>query len=260
MQSTIPSLAQTMRAAPEQLARFERAAATAPYEDKGVLFSEMLFVLAAVAHLRQGRLFESGRARGVSTSLLGRCFPDAQIVSVEFDAHSPDVPVAAAHLQAVKNVDCLFGDAQQLLPARVREGDIVLIDGPKHHRALRLAFRLLRDQRPAAVFIHDAHLGSCERDFLTRHVPTAFYSDHLEFVARYRHLDGPCWELRKHLGSEDFPVPGQFRGQASSYGPTFACLPWSPTVPCSQWLTRLVFAGFQHRLRNSLAKVTGRRR
>lgn len=256
MQSGTVSLNQTMAAAPVLLPQFERAAAQAPYEDKGVLFSEMFFVLASVAHLRPARVFESGRARGVSTWLLGACFPESQIVSVEFDEQSPDVPVARSHLQGVKNVECIFGDAQKLLPTRVQEGDVVLIDGPKHFRALRLAFRLLAEQRPAAVFIHDCHLGSCERDFLALHVPGAFYSDDAAYVTSHRHLDNKCWDLRKNFGSGDFPSPGLFRGRPSSYGPTFACLPGTalPSGPRLRW--QLFFAGLQHRLRNSLAKAT----
>lgn len=258
MQGNIVSLAQTMAAAPPLLPQFERAAAQAPYEDKGVLFSEMFFVLAAVAHLRPARIFESGRARGVSTWLLGNCFPESQIVSVEFDAQSADVPIAKRHLQGLKNVECLFGDAQKLLPERVQAGDVVLIDGPKHFRALRLAFRLLRERRPAAVFIHDCHLGSCERDFLAPHVPGTFYSDDAAYVAGYRHLDDKCWDLRKGLGTGDFPSPGLFRGLASSYGPTFACLPGNLQLSGPGLSLRLFLAGIQHRLHNSMAKASGR--
>lgn len=251
MESNPISQEKAMAAAPELLARFKSAVASAPYEDKGVLFSEMFFLLASVAHLKPKRIFESGRARGVSTFLLGACFPESQIVSVEFDAKSKDVPIAAVNLQSTNNVECLFGDAQKILPERVRKGDVVVIDGPKHFRALRLAFRLLRDQRPAAVLIHDCHLGSCERDFLSAHVPTAFYSDDAAFVERYRELDSKCWELRKGLGCEDFPVPGQFRGQTSSYGPTFACIAQSEALNVSWLLVRLFFAGIWHRLRRA---------
>jgi len=259
MQRTRLGLDQTLAAAPELLPAFQPVAAAAPYEDKGVLFSEMFFVLASVAHLRPRRIFESGRARGVSTCLLGQGIPGCQIVSVECDAQSPVVPVAAANLSGMKHVECLFGDAQRLLPARVQPGDVVVIDGPKHFRALRLALRLLRDQRPAAVFIHDCHLGSVERDFLGPHVPTAFYSDQSTFVDRYRFLDEKCWALRKQLGSDDFPFPGQFRGKPSSYGPTFACLLQAYALPCSQLLARAAFAGLRHRLQNSLAKLAGKR-
>ena len=260
MQSTRLGLEQTLTAAPELLPRFERAVGDAPYEDKGVLFSEMFFLLASVAHLRPQRIFESGRARGVSTYLLGACFPESQIVSVEFDAQSSDVPVAAANLRGMKHIECLFGDAQRLLPARVGAGDGVVIDGPKHFRALRLAFRLLRDQQPGAVFIHDCHLGSCERGFLAPNVPTAFYSDQQMFVDRYRDLDSKCWALRKNLGSEDFPVPYQFRGKPSSYGPTFACLPQTDALRCSRLLTHVFFASLWHRLRASVAKQAAARR
>ncbi len=250
------TLDNTLANAPAALQEFERRAAQAPYEEKGVLFSEVFFLHAAVAPLQPRRVFESGRARGVSTYLLGACFPESEIVSIEFDRTSPDVAIAAANLRQSENVQCLFGDAQQMLPTIVKPGDVVVIDGPKHFRALRLAFRLLCQQKPAAVFIHDCFLGSCERTFLAKGVPGVFFSDDAEFVRRYRHLDEKCWALRKDLASDEFRVPYVCQGQSSSYGPTFACIPYDPSLNYFALKFRLLFAGFSHRLRKSLAKAT----
>ena len=244
----------TLANAPLLLSEFERRTAAAPYEEKGVLFSEVFFLMAAVAQLKPTRLFESGRARGVSTYWLGACFPDSEIVSIEYDPTSRDVAFAAANLHASKNVQCLFGDAQKLLPTLVKPGDVVVIDGPKHFRALRLAFRLLCQHQPSAVFIHDCFQGSCERTFLERGIPGVFFSDDAEFVQRYRGLDEPCWALRKDLVSDEFRVPYVSHGSTSSYGPTFACIPFSPSLNYSVLRTQLFFAGLRHRLRNSLSK------
>ena len=240
--------------APAALDAFKGRTASAPYEEKGVLFSEVFFLQAAVAHLHPRRICESGRARGVSTYLLGVCFPEAEIVSIEYDRTSPDVGIAAANLRHSKNVQCLFGDAQQMLPELVKPGDVVVIDGPKHFRALRLAFRILCQQQPAAVFIHDCFLGSCERNFLQQGVPGVFFSDDAEFVKRYGHLDEKCWALRKDLAGDEFRVPYLCQGRSSSYGPTFACIPYSPSLNYPVLKFRLFFAGLFHRLRKSWAK------
>lgn len=240
--------------APAALQEFERRTVSAPYEEKGVLFSEVFFLHASVVHLKPPRIFESGRARGVSTYLLGVCFPTSEIISIEYDRASPDVAIAAANLRELKNVQCRFGDAQRLLPGEVKPGDVVVVDGPKHFRALRLAFRLLCQQQPAAVFIHDCYQGSCERTFLDKGVPGVFFSDDAEFVRRYRHLDEKCWALRNNLANDEFRVPYICQGRNSSYGPTFACIPYSPSLNYSVLSTRLFFAGLFHRLRKSLAK------
>jgi hypothetical protein len=242
------SLPNTLAQAPRVIAEFESKIAGAPYESKGVLFSEMLFVMAALAETKPARIFESGRARGVSTYVLAACFPGSEIVSVEFDQHSEDVPIAQKNLAAFKHVKCLFGDARQLLPAMVQHGDVVIIDGPKHFRALRLAFNLLRDQKPGAVFIHDCHLGSVERDFLSQAVPQAFYSDDAEFVKRYEYLDTACWTQRKGVTTTDFPSPYLYHGRQSSYGPTFGCIPGSADLNYSGLAVRLFWAGLRHRL------------
>ena len=241
--------------APAALQEFERRTAQAPYEEKGVLFSEIFFLQAAVGYLQPRRICESGRARGVSTYLLGVCFPEAEIVSIEYDRMSPDVAIAAANLRQSKNVQCLFGDAQQMLPEIVKPGDVVVIDGPKHFRALRLAFRLLCQRQPAAVFIHDCFQGSCERTFLEKGVPGVFFSDDAGFVRLYCHLDEKCWALRKGLASEEFPVPYACQGRSSSYGPTFACIPFSRSLNYPVLKLRLLFAGLSHRLCKSLAKA-----
>ena len=56
--------------------------------------------------------------------------------------------IAAERLRESGNVECRFGDSLLLLPELVEAGDVVLIDGPKDFRALKLAFRLLRGGKP----------------------------------------------------------------------------------------------------------------
>ncbi|HSD44297.1 MAG TPA: hypothetical protein VLD36_20835, partial [Burkholderiales bacterium] len=212
------SLANTvLTRAAESVDEFERLVADVPYERKGVLFSEMLFVRAILGRLAWTRILESGRARGQSTHLLAVCFPDREIISIEKDPGSPDVPVAAARLAPFANVKLMFCDAMQRLPELMQCGDAVVIDGPKGLRAIRLALKLLRTGKPSAVFVHDCGRGTEERAFLERHMPGVLYSDAAEFVDRYGYLDARCAEA-------DTAIVRGGAESARSYGPTFACL------------------------------------
>ena len=171
------------------LPRYLEATEGLVHEKKGIRRSEMFFLYALVAGLNPVRIIESGRARAQSTLVLARLFPGASIVSLESDPASPDVTVAAERLRQCDNVDCRFGDSLLLLPKLVEAGDVVLIDGPKDFRALKLAFRLLRSGKPLAVFVHDLWLGSPARRFVDRYLPSALLSDDPGWVQRYASLD-----------------------------------------------------------------------
>src|SRR4029077_12911695 len=165
------------------------ATAGLSHEKKGIRRSELFFFYASVAGLNPGRIIGSGRARAQSNLVLARLVPEASIVSLESDPASPDVTVAAERLRQCSNVDCRFGDSLLLLPKLVEAGDVVLIDGPKDFRALKLAFRLLRSSKPLAVFVHDLWLGSPARRFVDRYLPSALLSDNPGWVQRYASLD-----------------------------------------------------------------------
>ncbi len=244
----------TLAASQRLLPEYQRRIANAPYEDKGVLFSEILFVWAAMEAINPPRVLESGRARGVSTYLLSVCFDKAKIISVEYDRNSADVPIAAENLRKRANVEMRFGDATELLPELASAGDAVVIDGPKHFRGLRLAFAVLERCKPAAVFIHDVFVGSVERNFLTANAPGAFYSDDPAFVKQCAFLDARCWEMRKKIGGDEFPEPYLSYGKQSSYGPTFACIPYDASIPFAQIRLRLLLSGFWHRFSRSVSK------
>jgi len=224
---------------------YVRAVADIPYERKGVLFSEVLFVCAALGSEPPPRMIESGRARGQSTHLLAAALPNTEILSVERDPHSADVPVATARLAPYKNVRLLFGDAMRMVPELVEEGDAVLIDGPKGYRALRLAFDVLARRRPRAVFIHDSGIGTHERSFLGKHVPRAVYSDARPFVERYASLDAACVALDPDVARLD-------RADGRSYGPTVACIPYDATQDYAALRRRAQFEGMVARLRSRL--------
>ena len=171
------------------LPRYLEATDGLSHEPKGIRRSELFFFYALVAPLHPARIVESGRARAQSTLVLARLFPEASIVSLESDAASPDAKIAAERLRNCRNVECRFGDSLLLLPQLVQAGDVVLIDGPKDFRALKLAFRLLRSGKPRVVFVHDLWLGSPARPFVDRCLPSALLSDAPEWVQHYAPLD-----------------------------------------------------------------------
>ena len=208
------ALNEVLAAAPRLLPLYRERTAAISREEKGIRASEMFFLFAAVADLAPTRLVESGRARAQSTLVLSALFPDAQIISVESDPRSPDVAVAAERLRDRSNVVLRFGDSRTLLPEIVRAGDVVLIDGPKDFRAVKLALGLLQKQMPVAVFVHDLWRGSPARRFVDRSLPSAFLSDAAEWVRAYAALDF------SGENSVDVPV-----GARVVYGATMGCLP-----------------------------------
>jgi len=192
----------------------------------GIWESEMFLFYAAIYPLRPKQVLESGRARGKSTLILARCFPEARVISVELNSQAPNAAAAEAKLASYSNVELLYGDSREVMARRLQNGDAVLIDGPKGFRALKLALQLLSSGKPCAVFIHDCPPGSPVRDFLVRHWPGVFFGDDPLF-RRFQVLD----EGRDPL------EPSRKRG----YG-IFAILPPRPR-PCFWWLRlRLFFA------------------
>jgi len=186
----------------------------------GIWESEMLLFYATVRPFAPKQILESGRARGKSTLVLAHCFPEARIVSVEYDRQSENAAAAEAKLKSCPNVELLYGDSRKILRQRLQIGDAVLIDGPKDFRALKLAVDLLRTGKPSTVFIHDFPTGSPQRKFVERNFPKAFFGD------------DPLFQRFQSLDSERDPRPNPQR----RYG-IFVCLP--PRLPTPYFLLRL---------------------
>jgi hypothetical protein len=225
----IPSLTKTAVAdrAAGLLLQYRAAIAGVPPEAGfgGIWESEMFLFYAAVRPYAPRHILESGRARGKSTLILARCFPDARIVSVEFDRHSENANAAEAKLKPYSNVELLYGDSREILPQRIQAGDAVLIDGPKDFRALRLALQLLCTGKPCAVFIHDFPPNSLWRKFVEHNWPDSFFGD------------DPAFERFQNLDDERDPRENPRR----RYG-IFCCLPRELPVPYWQLRLRLFVA------------------
>jgi hypothetical protein len=158
------------------------------YERKGILYSEMFFLYISSLNSQPKRIIESGRARGQSTLILSTIFPKCEIISIEHDQNSEDVKIAAQRLKKQKNIKLLFGDATKLLPEILENGtsDIVLIDGPKEYKAIRLALDILKFENVKKIFIHDMLNGSPERNFLENHIQSISCSDQ-PIIAKHTH-------------------------------------------------------------------------
>lgn len=212
------------RVAPAELDSYRLRVADIPYEAKGILYSEMFFFDLCARAAGARRILESGRARGQSTLLLSACFPDRPIISLEHDPHSPDVAIAAARLAGRTNIELRFGDATRILPRITRPGDVVIIDGPKGYRGLRLALRLLAQGNASLVFLHDVGRRSPERRLVEAHLPDTLYSDDPRFARLAHVLDAPACDT----------IPAELRwgeeGAPGGYGYTLACLQRSPNA------------------------------
>lgn len=195
---------------------------------RGVHFSEIFFIKLALGKLSPFQIVESGRALGISTALLSRCYPETSVVSIEHDLRSPDTKAALEYLRDYSNVSCIFGDSRQLLPELTQTGDVVVIDGPKGLRALKLAFKVIKQSKPRFVFIHDSPRGSPIRKFMEKHIPDAIYSDDPEFLSRAAYLDTYLPEEERGKWKDASSQPDEI------YGGTFSCIPCDMYSP-STW-------------------------
>ncbi|MHC4158903.1 MAG: hypothetical protein ACYSSO_07465 [Planctomycetota bacterium] len=253
------TLAHTLTNADKIITEYEKQIKNIPYEEKGVLFSELLFLLAATSSLEPKQVLESGRARGQSTYILGLCIPESKVISIERNSTSPDALVAESRLKNVTNVYTLYGDARVLLPALIELGDIVIIDGPKGFRAIRLALTLLRTGNASCVFVHDIYKSLPERRFIEQNISDAFFSDDEQFTERFSHLDKLCWDT---INGNDLSgwQPYYFKGaKQQSYGPTLACIPYNQNCPYGRLLAKLVWEGCFARMRRSIRKKLSHR-
>lgn len=222
------------------LPEFRAAIEAMPAHERGpgIFVSEIFFFYCLVQPMKPQRILESGRDLGGSTLMLAHCFPNARIVSVEFEAASPRAATALNKLAPYSNVECLFGDSRELLPRLLETNDPILIDGPKEFRALKLALRLLGTRKPSVVFMHDFGAGTPWREFLDRFWPGAFFSDHPAFLRRFGSLDD--------VGAAARPT-------------TFACLPSNLPASYHTLLSKIVLSRAMSLAPSKARRIFGKR-
>jgi hypothetical protein len=239
----------TLARAGEFVVEFERLVGDVDPVERGIAVSEALFVFATVADLRPRQIIESGRALGQSTYLLARCFPGTPVISIESNPSHPDAEPALERLRGLANVACLFGDSRVLLPELALPGDVVIIDGPKRFRALKLAYKVMRRRQPALVFIHDCQRGTPFRRFLEARLPWSFFSDDHRFVQEYCRLDRYLDEAEIRRWSDP-----DHRPQGESYAGTFGCIAGRSGFPGLRAMSEVAVARLASNVADSFSK------
>ena len=177
--------------------------------------------------------------------ILAKIFPEAEIISIEHDKNSPDVQVAKERLQGYKNVQLLFGDATQMLPELLEGGsnDVVLIDGPKGFRGLRLAIRLLGSGFVNQVFVHDTSSETEDRIFLEKYLPDTLYSDNPTLASQTYKLD--------YIDNIQLSENQKF-SEGRPYGFSLACINAKHDFPTNRLLLATRWYQFFNRLKRKL--------
>lgn len=244
------NIAKTMANAANLVERFEEITQDLDYQNRGIFFSEMLFAWATIGEHKPMQILESGRARGHSTLMLARLFPDYHVISIEYSWDHEDARFAEQQLAPHPNVSMLYGDANVTLPALLLNRDVVFIDGPKRMAGLFLALNALATGKAELIFVHDCYLNQETRYLMDLHVPGVFYSDDPGFVEQYRYLDEKAWATKR--ANKQDAVYGDEEGK--SYGPTFACIPYVEGVDYAALEAKLQGIHKHYRLKRSISK------
>ncbi len=210
-------------------ARHRLASVASGYEERGILHSEMLAVCGVCEYLGVRVVIESGRARGQSTRVLSDYFAGTtvRVRSLEL-LRDADSAYGERALAGRENVELLWGDAFERLPALVREhaGErvAVLLDGPKGSPALDLAERAFA-AGASCVFIHDMRRGTPQRPDAEGRDLRAFFTDDESYVREFGALDAACAPRPGQPITPHTWRPGmKGHDRIESYGPTLAVL------------------------------------
>lgn len=204
--------------------RFESTVETVEYDSSGMWYSEIFIFTLMCEYLDCNRIFESGRARGVSTELLATYFEgsDIEICSIDDRPRSEDAKIAESKLNDFENVSLKYGDSTELLPENVTTDTGVLIDGPKGDAALKLAAELLDSNEVPLVAIHDLNKDVFHRDLSELLFNNNLYTDDPELVDAFRSYDQPVhdWNEAHHTENNKFGPYLKNGEKSHSYGPT----------------------------------------
>lgn len=201
---------------------------------RGIWYSEMFAFVVWCRAFRVNAVIESGVYLGQSSEIINHALPSITHVAIDHEWQRE----AFTRLQG--STLTLSGDARALLRKPFVDTGMtvaVLLDGPKGKDAIDLACNLLVRSQVVFVAIHDTYRlqdgapsdarAEIEHRFSSR-TERVWATDDLEFVTRYRVLDGSYYGLwLDERGNGKTPYTYVRDGVSTpmrSYGPTLTFL------------------------------------
>lgn len=209
--------------------RLSRAAVKHPYEERGILHSEMLAVTALCESLGVDVIIESGRCRGQSTAILAEYFSgtSTRIESIEYN-RDENSSFAEQRL-ASYDIGLHYGDSFRVLPRQLKKQTgkriALLIDGPKGEAAVSLLRDALHfSNNIVAAFIHDAGPDTPAREAILRSFRRVYFTDCPRYVDSFRELDAMCLPRGGVITEHTWRPFLKGEQRIPSYGPTLAVI------------------------------------
>lgn len=200
-----------------------------PYERKGIIHSEIAFIIGACKFYGIETILESGRWRGQSTYMLWK-YSDMEIWSVDNGALAGGNEATKFAKERLKDtgVHLIDGDGLKVLPELRKDKANVaaIIDGPKHELALGLLKKL-----NCPGFIHDMWNkgpGSGGRQSWSKFFKEGFFTDDKDYVEEFGWLDKSIADLddqwypyhfRKPWKDEKYRKIESYAGTIGHFGP-----------------------------------------
>jgi hypothetical protein len=199
-----------------------KAIAQEPYENRGILHSEIALVIHACRRHGIERVIESGRARAQSTYMLAKYMPDVEIHSVEA-RNDPDAQFGRERVAGMDNVTLYDNtDGALALPAMCRQWDdiptAVLCDGPKGIHAVAVVQKCFKFPHVRAGFIHDMRRLDHGQPSPFRAAAEAVFAKH-KFSDDPAFIAGSSW-MDANVVAAGGPCGPQHEAEFGSYGPT----------------------------------------
>ncbi|MFX1555013.1 MAG: hypothetical protein ACFFBV_13890, partial [Promethearchaeota archaeon] len=137
----------------------------------------------------------------------------------------------------------------------VREEGCVLIDGPKSG-AINLAIDMLKNPLVKAIFIHDMHKDSIERNEAEKIFKDCFFTDDLDYVNKFKNLDKKAWlDQRKHREFQSWAPYKKDNKIMKSYASTLMLIFNSGNAFNLTQATKLSNKRFNKKRKRSLKKI-----
>lgn len=183
--------------------RFHEATQGLHYIRRGVFWSELLAFSALANAAGAEYVVETGTGLGFSSRVLARLFP--YVITIGLEERPEGLP---------DNVTFVSADAIHSAWEYVGPNAAVLIDGPKHNKAVHLADALRNEWQPKVIAVHDCARGMPARESLRLYFPGMVFTDDSQYVDAYGHLDKECLDMAA-LSAKTFPDHGPTLGIAT---------------------------------------------